>query len=458
VNPFPDGTDEWRAWEDQTVSEGAALLEELHETFGKYVIFPSPEAHDAVVAYVAATHAAQAWEHATRLAILSPEKRCGKSRLLDVIEATCYAPLITVNISPAALVRSIGNDPPTLLLDEADTVFGKKAADNNEDLRGILNAGHQRNRPYIRWDATIRAPEKCATFSMAVLAGIGDLPDTIMDRSVIVRMRRRTGGETVSPFRSRRDGPPLKALRNRLSGWVRGQQANLEGTYPDMPVEDRAADTWEPLVAIADLAGGEWPSRIRNACKRMTDDATADDAESSLGLRLLADLRTVFGDATALYTKTLLVRLVDLEDAPWGDLFGRQITSHDLSKRLKPYGVAPTDVREPNDSSRKGYRRDTLYEAWSRYLPCDTRDKGDKQPSSQVNPDADGVADSPDASATPLPVADVTATPRQAASHLTCEDTPVADVAATCLGCGEPLDTYLPDQTMHPWCQEGTTP
>jgi len=456
VNPFPEGTDEWQAWEDQTAGEGVALLDELHTAFGKYVIFPSPEAHDAVVAYVAATHAAPAWEHATRLAILSPEKRCGKSRLLDVIEATCHDPLITVNISPAALVRSIGEDPPTLLLDEADTVFGKKAADNNEDLRGILNAGHQRNRPYIRWDATVRAPEKCATFSMAVLAGIGDLPDTIMDRSVIVRMRRRTGGETVSPFRSRRDGPALKALRNRLSEWVRGQRVNLEGTYPDMPVEDRAADTWEPLVAVADLAGGEWPTRIRNACKRMTEDATADDAESSLGLRLLADLRAVFGDATALHTKTVLDRLHALEDAPWGDLFGRQITSHDLSKRLKPYGVAPTDVREPGSPNRKGYRRDTLYEAWSRYLPRDTRDKSDDPPSSQVKRVADGVADGPRETATPLPVADETATPRQAATHLTSKDTPVADVAATCLGCGEPFDAYEPGQTTHPGCQEDT--
>ena len=136
--------------------DGERVLNDLRAALQDFVIFPSHAALDAVVLWVAATHAQPAWNCATRLVIKAPEKRCGKSRLLDIIEATCHKPLITVNISPAALVRSIGTEPPTLLLDEADTVFGKKAADNNDDLRGIINAGHQRNRPYIRWDVAAR--------------------------------------------------------------------------------------------------------------------------------------------------------------------------------------------------------------------------------------------------------------------------------------------------------------
>jgi hypothetical protein len=150
-NPVPDGLD----------LDGGQLLGELHAALTRYVILPSPEAADAVVLWIAATHGQEAWYCAPRLDITSPVKRCGKSRLLDIIEATCHAPLITVNISPAALVRSIGADPPTLLLDEADTVFGPKAADSNEDLRGIINAGHSRNRPYIRWDMLARKTEEC---------------------------------------------------------------------------------------------------------------------------------------------------------------------------------------------------------------------------------------------------------------------------------------------------------
>jgi hypothetical protein len=127
--------------------DGDVLLKELHAAFGKYVVFPSPDAHDATVLWCAATHGQPAWEHAPRLTLTSPEKRCGKSRLMDVAEAVCYQPLITANVSIAAVVRSITeHDPPTIMVDEADTIFGtKKTAENHEDVRGILNAGHQRN-------------------------------------------------------------------------------------------------------------------------------------------------------------------------------------------------------------------------------------------------------------------------------------------------------------------------
>ena len=199
-----------------TLSEvdGAALLDQTHAALSRYVILPSAEAADAVVLWIAATHGMQAWHCAPRLDVTSPVKRCGKSRLLDIIEATCHDPLITVNISPAGLVHSIADDPPTLLLDEADTVFGTKAADNHEDLRGIINAGHSRNRPYIRWDPKARERETCPTFAMAALAGIGSLPDTITDRAIVVKMRRRAPGETVDRFRDRRDGKPLKELES----------------------------------------------------------------------------------------------------------------------------------------------------------------------------------------------------------------------------------------------------
>lgn len=356
---------------------GAALLDELRATIARYVILPDDAAYDAVTCYIAATYAISAWEHATRLMILSPEKRCGKSRLLDVIEATCHDPLVTVNISPAALVRSIAGDPPTLLLDEADTVFGKKAGDNNEDLRGILNAGHQRSRPYIRWDAAGRVPERCPTFSMAVLAGIGDMPDTIMDRSVIVRMRRRAPHEQVAPYRRRRDEQALRKLGERVGEWVQGQLGELEEPVPDMPVEDRAADTWEPLVSIGDAAGGNWPKRIRTACEEMVKEADADATGATHARRLLADLKDVFGDAKNLYTTTILEKLHEIEDAPWSNYYGRQLTSNDLANLLKDYRVGPVDVREPGGPNRKGYRRDDLYEVWTRYLSRDRRDTGD---------------------------------------------------------------------------------
>ena len=345
--------------------DGAGLLGELHSALTRYVIMPSSEAADAAVLWIAATHGARAWNCAPRLDVTSPVKRCGKSRLLDVIEATCHKPLITVNISPAALVRSIGDDPPTLLLDEADTVFGPKAGDNHEDLRGILNAGHTRNRPYIRWDVSSRTTEHCPTFAMAALAGIGSLPDTITDRAIVVAMRRRAPGETVARYRDRRDGIPLRELGARLGDWVSLHLDELRDAEPEMPVEDRAADTWEPLFAIADVAGGDWPKRAAGAALALTAE---DDTDTTLGGRLLADLRDVFIDKDSMHGETILNALHKISEAPWGDYFGKPMNARDLAKLLKPYGVKATDVKI-DGVTKRGYRREHLHEQWTRYLP-----------------------------------------------------------------------------------------
>ena len=156
----------------------AELLDEASVIVKRYVVLPSREARVAAVLWIAATHAQAAWENAPRFVVQSPTKRSGKSRCLDVMEAMSHNSLLTVNCSIAALVRSISpDDPPTLFIDEADTLFGsRKVAENNEDLRGIINAGHQRNRPYVRWDMIARKREDCPTFCMVMTASIGPMP------------------------------------------------------------------------------------------------------------------------------------------------------------------------------------------------------------------------------------------------------------------------------------------
>ncbi|GLZ14188.1 hypothetical protein Acsp04_44230 [Actinomadura sp. NBRC 104425] len=347
---------------------GAALLDALHQALTRYVILPSAHAADAVTLWIAATHAQPAWAHAPRLVIRGPEKRCGKSRLLDVTEATCHDPFITVNSSPAAVYRSITDDPPTLLVDEADTIFGAKA-EGNEDLRGLLNAGHQRNRPAKRYDAALNRVESIPTFAMAALAGIGAMPDTIEDRAVVVRMRRRGPGETVAPFRHRRDRPALRRLAAALNRWLRADLHTLEEAEPPMPVEDRAADTWEPLVIVADHAGGHWPERARAAAVAMTAEAD-DNQQQSPRLRLLADCRTAFGADTALPTAVLLERLKADPEAPWNDYGPNGLTAMKLGALLREYDIRSANIRFPGGQA-KGYRRADFLDAWARYCPPD---------------------------------------------------------------------------------------
>jgi hypothetical protein len=356
--------------------EGTAILNRLHAVLTRYVVLPSAEAMDAVVLWIAASHAQPAWAHAPRLVIRAPEKRCGKSRLLDVVEGTCCNPLITVNASTAAVYRSIGSDePPTLLVDEADTIFGGKQAEANEELRGLLNAGHQRNRPTIRWDNARNRVEKISTFAMAALAGIGQMPDTIEDRAVVIRMRRRAPGETVAPYRHRRDGPALRQLANDLNVWLRGNLPNLERAEPVMPLEDRAADTWEPLIAVADLAGGDWPDRGRHAAELLTAERDGNSVSSDR-IRLLTDCRTAFGTLDALPTTVLIDRLKADPEAPWAEYGGPGLNAMTLGKLLREYDITSGNIRFTADAARayqltstqaKGYQRADFADAWHRY-------------------------------------------------------------------------------------------
>ncbi len=329
--------------------------------------------------WTAATHAQPAWEHATRLVISSPLKQCGKTRLQEVIAGTAHNVLRTINISPAALVRSIDEkDPPTLVLDEADSVFATRRGERSEgaeDLRGILNSGHSRGWPYVRWDAAARRPESCPTFAMAAIGGIGSMPDTIEDRAVVIPMRRRAPGEKVSGYRSRRAVPTLHDLRERLHEVITAHLDELAAAEPDLPVDDRPADVWESLIAVADLAGADWPRRARLACQILTGAAEPDEA--SISERLLADLASVFtrydaiGTATyveEIFTADLLKYLHQIEEAPWGDWYGRELTGCDLARLLRPYGIRSRNVRI-GDGQGKGYRSCDLAEAWFRYLP-----------------------------------------------------------------------------------------
>jgi hypothetical protein len=346
--------------------DGAALLDELLSTIKRYVIFPDEHAAISTALWIATTHALPAFECAPRLVITSPEKRCGKSRLLDIISGTCHRPLASINATVAAIFRSIGNDhPPTLIIDEADTIFGsKKLAEQNEDLRALINAGHQRGRPALRCVGAMQIPTEFPTFAMAAIAGIGKMPDTIADRGVNITQRRRAAGEKVSQFRSRRDGPVLEAVRDRFAAWAATQIDTLAKAEPDMPVEDRAADTWEPLIAIADAAGGHWGATARAACTALVAAADAADAERGLATKLLADIHDIFTERHASFVPSghLVSALRSLDESPWDEF---DYNTSKLAYHLRDFGIKPG---RDTSGNMRGYRLDAFQDAFSRYL------------------------------------------------------------------------------------------
>jgi hypothetical protein len=344
--------------------DGAELLTTLFDTLCRYVRFPDEDSAVAVSLWVAATHGIEAWNAAPRLVLNSPQKRCGKTRALDVITGMCHAPLVTVNASAAAIFRSLDAErPPTLVIDEADGIFGtKRAAEQNEDLRSLLNAGYQRNRPALRCVGPGFIPTEFPTFAMVALAGIGAMPDTITDRAVNITMRRRTTGEPVAQFRSRRDEPVLHRVRERLAVWAQANIEVLTNAVPAMPVEDRAADTWEPLIAVADAAGGRWPEIARRACVALVEGAQDVDEGRSLDIRLLTDIRDIFKEkeASFLSSNELVGALANVPDSPWKDF---SYTTSKLAHRLDPFGVKPGHNTE---KTKRGYRLESFHDAFTR--------------------------------------------------------------------------------------------
>lgn len=348
--------------------DGGAVLDQVRALLIRYCVLPTPEAYDAVVLWVAATHALPALPAATRLVITAPVKRAGKTRLLDVIEGLCYSPLITMNATVPAIFRSLtAEHPPTLIFDEVDTIFGSaRVAEANEDLRGLLNAGFQRGKPTLRCVGPMQTPTQFQTFSMVAMAGIGNVPDTIRDRAVNIRMRRRKQDETVSPFRDRRDRPQLEAARDRLTEWLGDTSSRevLVDAEPTSDLEDRAADVWEPLLMVADLAGSEWPSRARQAAKVFTSDGD-DEQDDSEDVLLLSDLREVYSNLRGdwIATEVLLHRLHMIDESPWGSTLP-VLNAHRLGRLLRGFGVR--SARDPKGQKR-GYNRHDFADAWERY-------------------------------------------------------------------------------------------
>jgi hypothetical protein len=352
---------------------GTVILNDIHEFTGRFVAYPSPEAHIAHTLWIAHTHLMECWDSTPRLAALSPEKECGKSRLLEVTEPLVPRPVQSVNVTPAYLFRKVG-DPegrPTILYDEIDTIFGPKARDN-EEIRGLLNAGHRRHSTAGRCVVKGKniETEDLSAYCAVALAGIGNLPDTITGRSIILKMRRRAPNEKVLPWRERVYRQEAALLHDRLAEWALGAEERLQGVYPEMPegVEDRAADMWEPLLSVADQAGGDWPEQARKACVFLVKESKA--STPSLGVRLLKDLKEVFGTENSMSTHDILFALYDIEEAPWAQMKGRPLDARGLASLLKPYEVHSGTVRV-GSTTAKGYYRDDLWDAWQRYLPSE---------------------------------------------------------------------------------------
>jgi hypothetical protein len=365
----------------------------------RYIAFPSEHEPVAFALWVAHAHVVERFEVSPILAVTSAEMRSGKTRVLDVAELLVPTPYRVITPSEAVTYTILAQRPrPTLLLDEADAIFGPRTAERYEGLRAILNSGNRQGTsvPRTKLDGKRRDVEWFDVYGPKAVAGIGDLPSTVADRSIPLRMKRRAPGEIIDKFRRRKASAEAEAI---AFDWEGLDDLPEDPAVPD-DLNDRAADSWEPLFSIADVAGGSWSTRSRRAAVALSGD---DEVPVSVGMRLLADIHDIFDGRDHLTTSELLAELHDLEDGPWADWYGSPLSGRALAKLLGPYRVTPVQRRVRGDKSR-GYFAADFLDAWQRYvMPVPETGTSGTSGTPNVDLAADAELDVPDVPDVPLP-------------------------------------------------------
>ncbi|MBM4125503.1 MAG: DUF3631 domain-containing protein, partial [Nitrospira sp.] len=343
VEPWPEEVD------------GAVLLSEIANTIRRFVVLGEHQAR-AMSLWIVHTHAVDAANVTPLLALTSPVHRCGKTTAIRLLGRLSARSMPVSNISPAAIYRVIEAWKPTLLIDEADT-FVK----DNEELRGILNSGHSRDNAHVvRVDKIGNSlePRPFSTWAPKAIGCIGALPATWQDRAINIRLERKLPGDRTEKLQHA-DAELFARLASQACRWAADNSALLTGARPPVPddLNDRAADNWEPLLAIADAAGGDWPALARRAALFLSGSSSDPDAES-LSIRLLRDIRPILTSRPADRIKSaeLVECLAAIEDAPWREVkYGSQFLDQGrLAGMLRPFKLKPVSIRF-EDGPHKGY-------------------------------------------------------------------------------------------------------
>jgi hypothetical protein len=371
---WPNTVEELMTQAEHEHSALALLLDRLHDYHVRYVAFANEHQPVVLALWDAHTWAIDAFDVTPRLYFTSAVASAGKSTAQESVGKVARDPLETYTATPAAVYRFLQQRPRTVMIDEADTQWTPNGSDDRAVmLRGLLDAGHRRGKKVAVCVAKGReqVPTEFETFSPATIAGLGKLPVTLESRSIVIRMRRRTAVERVERFRWRQVTTETAPLRAELKRWATKKVTDLlRRSRPAVPSElsDRMQDCWEPLLAIAELAGGYWPARARAAAVALSAK-TADDDDETIGTRLLADVRDVWcipghGPNAWVATVTLLERLNALEESPWPTWGVRNdgLNAHQLARLLRPFGIS--SKQSPDGNRHRGYRAFETFQAF----------------------------------------------------------------------------------------------
>ena len=354
----------WKVDDWSTPVDGAGLLEELRKYITRFVVLLK-DADVVLALWVLHTWIFDCFDITPYLVITSPTRRCGKSLVLTILNWLCCRAKKNDSMSKAAIYRSVENDRPTLVLDEVGWVVDQK-----DERQGILCGGFERNGfvEVCEGEGTNITVRRYSTYCPKAFGLIGKLTATLMDRSIEIPMLRKKN-EEVERLR-RGDNDQHAELRRKCLRWANDNRKALATIEPKLleGLKDRAIDIWEPLLAITEQVGGEWPKLAEKAAIALSGGEAATEERS---VELLADIRVIF-DATGLdeiTTKALLDALCADKERRWATYNkGKAISDRQVAKLLKQFSIVSEDVYPPGEKHAKGYKRVRFLDAFERYL------------------------------------------------------------------------------------------
>jgi Protein of unknown function (DUF3631) len=343
------------------------VIAEVERFIRRYAILPEM-AYLPLATWTVAAYAPEAFDAFPYIALISPAKRCGKTRVLELLEALIVRAWRGTSPTSAALYRMMA-ETPTLLLDEVEALRGKQVSEVSQAILAVLNAGHRKGATVPRCDGPNNEVKHFPVYGPKAFAAIGGLPDTLADRSLCITMQRKTAKQIVARFLQSKSRVEAAPIRELLAAWTQENQTDVRAAYEGMGdlifLTDRDADLWMPLFAVCAVAAPERIDELAQCAKALTKTKAADDVEDSLPLKLLADVRNFWpAETVQMPSASLLEALRGSPDSPWMEC---GLNSRKLARMLRPYEIQPRQIRVISGTCR-GYLREEFEQAFSRYL------------------------------------------------------------------------------------------
>jgi len=340
------------------------LISSEEQLFSRYLVLPTGVPL-VLSLYTVNSYLWDLFDNCAYLAITSPTKRCGKTTLAQMLAWLCRRAEFTVDPTGAATFHIIADRGPTLICDEAENYLADRR------LRPLLNAGFKKGLTVPRCIGGQIV--QFAVFGPKIFCIVGEPPESLLDRSIVIAMRRAKPNELTETFRENAVSRDATALALQIADWAAAKRQEVADCYANSSVDflpDREANLWAPLFAIAQVVVPERIDELKTVALRLIKEKSKQDSELSPAIRLLMDLRTVFASERAekIPTDRLIGDLRNLPDRGW-----KWISGSELARHLRPFSIEPKQMWMDGRNVRGYLRRDFL-DAFERYVPAQLPD------------------------------------------------------------------------------------